>query len=157
MLEMQYDGKLVLSAYHFADPGYWLSSQDDKGNGEVNLVFNQRTASLYLVKDRFGNFQQYAYNKINGRNWIRVWKIPSEPCMVNAVCGAYGFCTSNDNETVNCDCLPGYVFFDPSNPDNGCHPEAMINFCANLSAANSKVEVIKDSDIPYQDVGDYEH
>ncbi|KAM3326462.1 hypothetical protein P3S67_001588 [Capsicum chacoense] len=149
MLEMQYDGKLVLSAYHFADPGYWLSSQDDKGNGETTT-----TAQLL---DRFGNFQQYAYNKINGRNWIRVWKIPSEPCMVNAVCGAYGFCTSNDNETVNCDCLPGYVFFDPSNPNNGCHPEAMINFCANLSAANSKVEVIKDSDIPYQDVGDYEH
>ncbi|CAN4091339.1 unnamed protein product [Withania somnifera] len=163
MLEMQYD-----------DPGYWLSSQDDEGNGEVNLVFNRRNASLYLVKgtnnnaifsfpsnvsipvedyyhratlDSFGNFQHYVYNKANGRNWIRVWKIPSEPCMVNAVCGAYGFCSSNDKETVTCDCLPGYIFFNPSNPKKGCHPEVMISFCANLSAANIKVE----------DVGDYEH
>ncbi|XP_059310643.1 G-type lectin S-receptor-like serine/threonine-protein kinase LECRK1 [Lycium ferocissimum] len=183
MLEMQYDGKLVLSAYHFADPGYWLSSQANQGNGEVNLVFNQRNALLYLEKgqnntiysfqknvptpvedhyhratlDSFGNFQQYAHHKTNGRNWVRVWKILSEPCIVNAVCGAYGFCRSNDNETVDCECLPGYVFFDPCTPSNGCHPEAMINFCTNLSAANSKVEVVKDSDIPYQDVGDYEH
>ncbi|XP_060182060.1 G-type lectin S-receptor-like serine/threonine-protein kinase LECRK1 [Lycium barbarum] len=142
MLEMQYDGKLVLSAYHFADPGYWLSSQANQGNGEVNLVFNQRNALLYLEKgqnntiysfqknvptpvedhyhratlDSFGNFQQYAHHKTNGRNWVRVWKIPSEPCIVNAVCGAYGFCRSNDNETVDCECLPGYVFFDPSTP-----------------------------------------
>lgn len=138
MLEMQFDGKLVLSAYRFGDAGYWLSSEEDEGNGEVNLVFDQRNASLYLVKDKnntifsfpsnvptpvedyyhratidsFGNFQQYAYHKTNGRNWIRVFKIPSEPCMVNAVCGAYGLCSSNDNETVNCDCLPGYVFLD---------------------------------------------
>ncbi|XP_016498144.1 G-type lectin S-receptor-like serine/threonine-protein kinase LECRK4 [Nicotiana tabacum] len=183
MLEMQYDGKLVLSAYRFGDPGYWLSSQDQKGNGDVNLVFNKSNALLYLEKghnntiysfsssvpapvedyyhratlDSFGNFQQYAYHKTNDSNWIRVWKIPSEPCMVNAVCGAYGFCSSNDNETVNCDCLPGYILFDQGNPSNGCHPKTMVNFCANLSAGNFRVQAIKDSDIPYPEIGDYEH
>ncbi|KAL3359487.1 hypothetical protein AABB24_016176 [Solanum stoloniferum] len=183
MLEMQADGKLVLSAYHFGDTGYWLSSSVDEGNREVKLVFDQRNASLYLVKDNnntifsfpsnvptpvedyyhratidsFGNFQQYAYHKTNGSNWIRVLKIPSEPCMVNAVCGAYGFCSSNDNETVNCDCLPGYVFLDPSNPTKGCHPETMINFCAgHLSSGNFTIEAIQDSDMPYNEVGDYE-
>ncbi|CAN4092973.1 unnamed protein product [Withania somnifera] len=142
MLEMQYDGKLVLSAYHFRVPRVLAESRN---HYEVNLVFNKRNASLYLVKgtnnntnysftsnvpspvedyyhgatlDSFGNFQQYAYHKTNGRNWIRVWKIPSEPCMVNAVLGVYGFCSSNDNETVDCDRLPGYIFFDPSNPNN---------------------------------------
>ncbi|CAN4092969.1 unnamed protein product [Withania somnifera] len=183
MLEMQADGKLVLSAYHFGDTGYWLSSQDPQGDSEVNLVFNQRNAFLYLVKgtnnntiysfpsnvptpvedyyhratlDSFGNFQQYAYHKINGSNWIRVWKIPSEPCMVNAVCGAYGFCSSNDNETVNCDCLPSFVFLDPSNPTKGCHPETMNNFCAVPSTGNFTIVAIKDSDMPYKEVGDYE-
>ncbi|XP_059294257.1 G-type lectin S-receptor-like serine/threonine-protein kinase LECRK1 [Lycium ferocissimum] len=76
--------------------------------------------------------------------------------MVNAVCGAYGLCSSNDNETVNCECLPSYVFLDPSNPTKGCHPETMINFCADLSTGNSRVEAIKDSDMPYNEVGDYE-
>lgn len=183
MLEMQADGKLVLSAYHFADTGYWLSSQDPQGSNEVSLVFNQRNASLYLVKgtnnntiysfpsnvptpvedyyhratlDSFGNFQQYAYHKTNGSNWIRVWKIPSEPCMANAICGAYGLCSSNENETVNCECLPSYVFLDPSNPTKGCHPETMINFCADHSPENFTIAAIKDSDMPYKEVGDYE-
>ncbi|PHU21940.1 hypothetical protein BC332_07047 [Capsicum chinense] len=130
MLEMQYDGKLVLSAYHFADPGYWLSSQDDKGNGEVNLVFNQRTASLYLVKGL----------------------ATSSNMLIIRLMAEIGLEFGRSLQSH-----VGLCVFDPSNPNNGCHPEAMINFCANLSAANSKVEVIKDSDIPYQDVGDYEH
>ncbi|XP_049394695.1 G-type lectin S-receptor-like serine/threonine-protein kinase LECRK3 [Solanum stenotomum] len=182
-LDMQADGKLVLSAYHFGDTGYWLNSLDDEGNHEVKLVFDQRNASLYLVKDNnntifsfpsnvptpvedyyhratigsFGNFQQYAYHKTNDSNWFRLWKILSEPCMVNAVCGAYGLCSSNDNETVSCDCLPGFVFLDPSNPTKGCHPETIINFCADhLFTGNFTIEAIQDSDMPYNEVGDYE-
>ena len=45
MLEMQIDGNLVLSAYHFADSGYW-TTQTFAAN--VSLVFNN-SSSLYLV------------------------------------------------------------------------------------------------------------
>ncbi|KAJ6360173.1 hypothetical protein OIU77_004225 [Salix suchowensis] len=46
MLEMQYDGNLVLSAYHFSDPGYWYTRTLTTN---VSLVFNNYTASMYLV------------------------------------------------------------------------------------------------------------
>ena len=45
MLEMQIDGNLVLSAYHFADSGYW-TTQTFAAN--VSLVSNN-SSSLYLV------------------------------------------------------------------------------------------------------------
>ena len=45
VLEMQTDGNLVLSAYHFADTGYW-TTQTFAAN--VSLVFD-KNASLYLV------------------------------------------------------------------------------------------------------------
>ena len=45
MLLMQFDGNLVLSAYHFADSGYW-TTQTFAAN--VSLVFTN-SASLYLV------------------------------------------------------------------------------------------------------------
>ncbi|RVW66348.1 G-type lectin S-receptor-like serine/threonine-protein kinase LECRK4 [Vitis vinifera] len=75
--------------------------------------------------DDHGNFQQYVYPKVNGRNWERVWRAVEEPCFVNSICGVYGFCTSPDNETVSCSCLPGYIPFDPNDLSKGCHPEIM--------------------------------
>ncbi|KAK7852635.1 g-type lectin s-receptor-like serine/threonine-protein kinase lecrk2 [Quercus suber] len=76
MLEMQFDGNLVLSAYHFADPvdystgqyeleiqqldgnillsafrfsgpAYWFSATDNNGN--VSLVFSKTTAFMYAI------------------------------------------------------------------------------------------------------------
>ena len=46
MLAMQSDGNLVLSAYHFADPGYWDTSTFVS---TVSLVFDEQTALMYLV------------------------------------------------------------------------------------------------------------
>ena len=85
MLEMQSDGNLVLSAYHFSDPGYWTTQTFAEF---LSLVFDE-SASLHLVNgtmDEFrpitknissqvedyyhratveyhGNFQQYIYHK----------------------------------------------------------------------------------------------
>nr|TKR90802.1 hypothetical protein D5086_0000228880 [Populus alba] len=121
MLQMQPDGKLVLSAYHFADPGYWLTAET--GQNKVHLVFNNDTASMYLangagdniyaltrnvstpvgdyyhratINDR-GDFQQFAYHKSNNSGWTRVWRAIDEPCVVNAICGVYGMCSSLNN------------------------------------------------------------
>ncbi|XP_065637375.1 G-type lectin S-receptor-like serine/threonine-protein kinase LECRK1 [Quercus suber] len=164
MLEMQFDGNLVLSAYHFADPGYW-TTQTFAAN--VRLVFH-KSASLYLVngtedeiysitknlsslvEDYYhrvtvedgGNFQQYIYHKRNGSGWKRVWRVNDDPCFVNSVCGIYAMCTSPDNETVSCSCLPGYLQVDPRDVSKGCYQENMVNYCADPSMRNFSTMVI---------------
>ncbi|KAK9288988.1 hypothetical protein L1049_017459 [Liquidambar formosana] len=177
MLEMQFDGNLVLSAYHFSDPGYWYN--EAFGNN-VSLVFNRSSALMYLVNgtndnirsftsevpipigdyyhratiDAHGNFQQYVYHKINGSGWTRVWRAINESCLVNSVCGVNGLCTSYDNETFTCECLPGHIPLDPNDLSKGCHPEIVLNYCADPSARNFTVEVIEDADFPFESFAD---
>lgn len=176
MLEMQFDGNLVLSAYHFSDPGYWYTGTLVSND---SLVFNSN-ASLYIVNstndiiysltanfsapageyyhramiDDMGNFQQYVYHKSNSSGWISVWKAIHEPCFVNAVCGVNGMCSSPDNETVTCNCIPGYIPLDPNHVSKGCHPETVVNYCADPSMRNFTIVAINDTDFPFEGFAD---
>lgn len=178
MLQMQPDGKLVLSAYHFADPGYWLTAETVQNN--VHLVFNNDTASMYLangagdniyaltrnvstpvgdyyhratINDR-GDFQQFAYHKSNNSGWTRVWRAIDEPCVVNAICGVYGMCSSLNNGTATCNCIPGYIPLDPNHLSKGCRPETVVNYCADPSMRNFTIKVIDDADFPFEGFAD---
>lgn len=168
-LEMQGDGNLLLKAYQWADPAYWYTSTSGQQN--VNLVFNATTALMYLVSgttniysitnststpvedyyhratiDENGNFQQYAYHKRNGTKWRRVWRAVEDPCRVSVVCGVYGLCSSPDNESVKCECIPGYIPLDNKDVSKGCHPPAVINYCAEK---NFKLQVFDDTDFQF--------
>ncbi|OIW12481.1 hypothetical protein TanjilG_04645 [Lupinus angustifolius] len=176
-LEVQTDGNIVISAFRFDDPGYWYTSTDHNTN--VTLVFNNTTAFLYAVNDTHnifnmttatqvpnpiqnyyhratindhGNFQQLIYLKESGNHWTTIWEAITQPCTVNAICGVYGFCTSPDNRTISCDCLPGYTPLDPSVPSRGCYPKVVMDFCSHNSSSSSNftVEEIQDADIPNQ-------
>ncbi|KAK6913933.1 Bulb-type lectin domain [Dillenia turbinata] len=172
MLELQMDGNVVLSAYRFAEPGYWYTATENNQN--ISLIFNQSTDYMYVinttsiayrmttnvptpVEDYYhratindhGNLQQFVYKKGNMSGWTVVWQAVTEPCTVVTICGVFGFCTSPDNTTVNCECLPGYVPFDPDNPSKGCYPVAVKDFCApNSRASDFTVEAINNADIP---------
>ncbi|KAG5232813.1 G-type lectin S-receptor serine/threonine-protein kinase [Salix suchowensis] len=176
MLEMQYDGNLVLSAYHFSDPGYWYTGTLTTN---VSLVFNNYTASMYLVNSTgnniytltgnvsttvgdyyyratindHGNFQQLAYHKSNRSGWTRLWRAIDEPC-VNAICGVNGMCFSQNNETSTCRCIPGYIPLDPNHVSKGCRPETVVNYCADPSMKNFTIEVIDDADFPFESFAD---
>ncbi|WCJ23798.1 G-type lectin S-receptor-like serine/threonine-protein kinase LECRK1 [Euphorbia peplus] len=175
MLEVQFDGNIVMSAYKIADPGYWFTLT--AGTRNVSLVFNQSSAFMYvsngtsvilsmtskaptpiedyyhlvMINDR-GNLQQLAYNKRNGSEWMVVWEpdfIKAEPCTVFNICGVYGFCSSSKNRTANCDCLPGYLPRDPDVPSKGCYPSAVMDFCApDVSASDFTIEVLENADFP---------
>ncbi|KAJ7980054.1 G-type lectin S-receptor-like serine/threonine-protein kinase [Quillaja saponaria] len=96
-----------------------------------------------------GKFQQLIYHKRNGKQWSVVWKAITQPCTVNSICGVFGFCTTPDDETVNCKCLAGYAPFDPSAPSKGCYPLEVKDFCAaNSSASDFTVEQIDNDDMP---------
>ncbi|KAL9327933.1 hypothetical protein ACSQ67_002936 [Phaseolus vulgaris] len=168
MLLMQKDGNLLLQAHQWSDPAYWFSSTL---TSNVRLVFNASTALMYLVNDagkifnmtkttptpvedyyhlatieENGNFQQYAYHKRNGTEWSRVWRAVEDPCRVNVVCGVYGLCTSPDNESVKCECIPGYIPLDDQDVSKGCHPPAVINYCAET---NFNLQVLDDTDFNF--------
>ncbi|KAJ6757543.1 G-TYPE LECTIN S-RECEPTOR-LIKE SERINE/THREONINE-PROTEIN KINASE SD2-5 [Salix koriyanagi] len=173
---MQYDGNLVLSAYHFSDPGYWYTGTLTTN---VSLVFNNYTASMYLVNSTgnniytltgnvstpvedyyyratindHGNFQQLAYHKSNSSGWTRLWRAIDEPC-VNAICGVNGMCFSQNNETSTCRCIPGYIPLDPNHVSKGCRPETVVNYCADPSMKNFTIEVIDDADFPFESFAD---
>ncbi|KAJ6434056.1 hypothetical protein OIU84_017714 [Salix udensis] len=181
MLELQTDGNVVMSAYKFADPGYWYTATKDNKN--VSLIFNQSTAFMYVVNQTsiaypmirevptpigdyyhramitdYGTLQQFVHRKENGSGWTVVWEpenIKAEPCIPFNICGVYGFCTSIDNTTINCTCLPGYSPRDPSIPSKGCYPATVIDFCApNSSASNFYLEEIENADFPNGDFAD---
>ncbi|KAJ7980056.1 S-locus lectin kinase family protein [Quillaja saponaria] len=173
---MQEDGNLVLAGYDFSEPGYWYTSTNAFNN--VSLMFNtssflyfvNSTKNIYAltqstptpVRDyyhratigEYGNFQQNAYHKRNGSRWTRVWRAVEEPCRVNAVYGIYGMCTSPDNESVICTCIPGHIPFDPTDVSKGYHPETVVNYCASPSLMNFKLNVIDDADFQIDSTSD---
>ncbi|KAK9287822.1 hypothetical protein L1049_016264 [Liquidambar formosana] len=179
MLEVQTDGNVVMSAYRFADPGYWFNITAPEGQN-VSLVFNQSTAFMYVGKNNsiwhyitthlptpiegyyhratindHGNFQQLVYQKGNGSQWEVVYNAISEPCSVNNICGVFGFCTPLGNTTVDCKCLPGYSPLDPNVPSKGCYPDVVIDYCAsNSSASDFTVETIENGNFPNGDFAD---
>ncbi|KAK2646989.1 hypothetical protein Ddye_022184 [Dipteronia dyeriana] len=176
MSEMQsFDRKLVLSAYRFVDPGYWLT--DTQGENR-SLVFSP-SGFLYIVNSSndniysltrniptpaedyyhratindHGNFQQFVHYK-NGSNWTLVWSPFDEPCTANSICGVYGMFSSPDNETETCNYLPGHTPLDPDNVFEGCRHETVMNYSAENSRDNYTVELIEDADFVSDSLGD---
>lgn len=71
-----------------------------------------------------------------------------DPCLVNLRCGVNSLCSVlPDNFTVKCNCIPGFIPIDLKNISKGCHPKTMVNYCADPSIRNFKVDVIDDADI----------
>ncbi|GMY27423.1 g-type lectin s-receptor-like serine/threonine-protein kinase lecrk1 [Fagus crenata] len=170
-LEVQKDGNLVLSAYHFADTGYWTTQTFGEN---VSLVFDNRSVSMYLVNsandviypitknisspvedyyhratvEDHGNFRQYIYHKRNGGGWKRVWSANNDPCFVTSICGQNGMCNSPEDETMSCSCLPGYLPIDPSDVSKGCYLENVVDYCIDPSMMNFSMTLIDDADFP---------
>ena len=172
------DGNVLLKAFHFSDPAYWYTATINNGN--VSLVFNKTTAFLYpiyveknskaynmtstaptpiedfyhraTINDK-GNFQQLAFYRGNGASqWNVIWEAITQPCIVDNICGVFGFCTSSDNKIVNCTCLPGCSPWDPNIPSKGCYPNVVMDFCApNSLASDFTIERLDDSDFPNSD------
>ena len=174
MLELQMDGNVVISSYQLVDPGYWFTLT--AGEQNISLVYNASTAFMYVknttsiryrmgmaaevptpiadyyhraVINDYGNLQQMVYKKGSVGRWEVVWEAVTEPCIVYHICGVFGFCTSPDNKTVSCTCLPGYSPWDPSVPSKGCYPNEVVDFCAPISSASDfTLVVMNDTDFP---------
>ncbi|KAK4587257.1 hypothetical protein RGQ29_024106 [Quercus rubra] len=147
---MQDDGNLVLR---------------NSSSGIIWQSFNFPTNTILLAKlsptpiedfyhratiNDKGNFQQLAFYRGNGASqWDVVWEAITQPCIVDNICGVFGFCTSPDNKIVNCTCLPSCSPWDPNIPSKGCYPNVVMDFCApNSLASDFTIERLDDSDFP---------
>ncbi|KAG6582293.1 G-type lectin S-receptor-like serine/threonine-protein kinase LECRK2, partial [Cucurbita argyrosperma subsp. sororia] len=170
MLDVADDGNVLLTSFRNGDPAYKYSGT----SGSSSIVFNRTTALLYVfngttitytmtteqpppvedyyhrvILDDQGNFRQL-YRSKTGSEWETAWKWVERPCLVNNICGVFGFCTSPDNETVNCSCLEGYSSIDPNTPSKGCQPDLVMDFCSLDSTHESfKIVRLEDADFPY--------
>ncbi|TXG72033.1 hypothetical protein EZV62_000612 [Acer yangbiense] len=128
MLEMQsFDGKMVLSAYRFADPGYWLADTQGANRSLLKTTIIEQLSTIMAISN------------------------------ANSICGIYGMCSSPDNETETCNCLPGHTPLDPDNVFKGCRPKTVMNYCAENSRDNFTVELIEDADFVSDTLGDLSH
>lgn len=175
MLQMQSDGNLVLSNYLFSNIGYWFTIATEVAN--TVLMFNN-SASMFLtngtspigqifrnltvndqapIKDYYhratigvhGDFRQYIHHKTDRNEWKKIWGAMSDPCLVNTVCGLNGLCISSDNDTVTCDCLPGFVHLDPTDAMKGCRPKTVDNYRSEDYGKTFEIQVINDVDIDF--------
>ncbi|XP_022137776.1 G-type lectin S-receptor-like serine/threonine-protein kinase LECRK2 [Momordica charantia] len=169
MLDVQSDGNVIMSAFRYPDPAYKYTGTINYKNSTI--VFNKTTALLYVlndtttiystltqlpvpVKDYYhratvddkGNFQQLIRIKSGSGEWRSVWKFVERPCMVSNICGVFGFCTSNDNQNANCECLEGYSPIDPNVPSKGCYPNLAVDFCSN---SDFKIVKLENADFPF--------
>ncbi|EEF45390.1 conserved hypothetical protein [Ricinus communis] len=85
-------------------------------------IINYSTGNFMLEMQHDGNLVLFAYHFSDPGYWYTGTLAIHEPCLVNAVCGVNGMCTSPDNKTVACNCIPGYIPFDPNDVSKGCHP-----------------------------------
>ncbi|KAI9115041.1 hypothetical protein K1719_014054 [Acacia pycnantha] len=173
-LEVQVDGNIVIAAFRYSGHAYWFTGTINNNN--VSIVFDNNTTMLYGVNgtrniyqmttenqlpnpiedyyhratiNDHGNFEQLIFRKEDGTEWTSIWSAITEPCLVDAICGVNGFCTSPDNKVVICSCLPGYSPLDPYAPSKGCYPDLAVDFCtSNSSDSDFMVQEISDADIP---------
>ncbi|XP_022979575.1 LOW QUALITY PROTEIN: G-type lectin S-receptor-like serine/threonine-protein kinase LECRK4 [Cucurbita maxima] len=79
----------------------------------------------------------------------KIWGAMIDPCLVNTVCGLNGLCISSDNDTVTCDCLPGFVHLDPTDAMKGCRPKTVDNYRSEDYGKTFEIQVINDVDIGF--------
>ncbi|XP_057513877.1 G-type lectin S-receptor-like serine/threonine-protein kinase LECRK3 [Actinidia eriantha] len=105
-----------------------------KGNGAtVPLSWQSITTNFNhyhrATLDSDGVFRQYTCPKtsIGDQSWSVVRYIPNNICLAltneigSGVCGFNSYCVAN-NGNPDCQCPPGYSFFDPNNKFRGCKP-----------------------------------
>ncbi|KAK4355609.1 hypothetical protein RND71_024580 [Anisodus tanguticus] len=111
---------------------------------------------IAMITDK-GDFQQLFRNKVNASGWDVASQAITQPCIVNNICGVYGFCQSPNNKEINCSCLPGYSPRDHYNLSRGCYPSVVKDFCdTNSSHSDVYVQRISNADFPNRDYAELE-
>lgn len=185
-LDVAANGNILMTAFRYNDPAYkYTDTTGNKSTtivfnqttallfvvNDTTIIYPMTTKLPDLVKvedyyhratlDDQGNFRQlYRIKSVSSggnEGWITAWKFIEWPCMVSNICGVFGFCTSPDNETINCECLEGYLPIDPSTPSKGCYPNAAVDFCSSNSVdLDFKIVRLENADFPFLKDSDVE-
>lgn len=109
---------------------------DSKGSNIYNLAYGKSSVekTIYLMRiDADGIFRLYSLLDSNG-NWSTSWSSLDDKCKPKGICGLNAYCVYIDNQ-VDCRCLPGFYFVNPSNKSSECYR----NFDPNKCKSNDRV------------------
>ncbi|RZC93620.1 hypothetical protein C5167_007659 [Papaver somniferum] len=68
-------------------------------------VYNNSIISRFVI-DFTGQINQLRWSERTKKEWNLFWSKPEQPCDVYGICGPFGNC---NQDTGNCECLPGFV------------------------------------------------
>ncbi|KAF9660946.1 hypothetical protein SADUNF_Sadunf19G0016700 [Salix dunnii] len=178
-LKMQNDGNLVFYPIDTIDTSvdaYWNTATFD--SSVTNLYLNYTGGLLILSNDSNitvfssdsksesssiiyratleydGIFRLYSHNfDSNGAYTTSLMHYaPKNQCEVKSFCGLNSYCTMNDNQPY-CSCLPGTVFVNPNQRNNGCKRNYTEELCKVAEETSSykitDMEKMTWDDFPY--------
>lgn len=107
---------------------YLLNS---KGSNIKDLAFGISSVEIkiYLMRiDSDGIFRLYSQGLGPNGNWSISWSSSSDKCDPKRLCGLNAYWVNNDDQ-VDCRCLPGFDFVSPGNQSSGCERNFAITNC----------------------------
>lgn len=174
-LTMQEDGNLVQYPMMASYP-YWASDTYGAGdnvtlnldtdghlyllnNTGVNIKdlsrgFPSSEKRIYLMRiDPDGIFRLYSHDLYPSGNWSTIWSSSGDKCDPKGLCGINAYCVNYDDQ-VDCKCLPGFEFVNPSRWSSGCERSFIADRCANIEGV-TEYTMIPLANIECEDNGYY--
>ncbi|KAJ6349284.1 hypothetical protein OIU77_006801 [Salix suchowensis] len=178
-LKMQIDGNLVLYPIDTIDTSvdaYWNTATFDSSvtnlylnyTGDLLILSNDSNITVFssnstsessliiyrATLEYNGIFRLYSHNfDSNGAYTASLMHYrPQYPCNVKSFCGLNSYCTMNGNQPC-CSCLPGTVFVNPNQGNNGCKRNFTEELCKVAEETSSykitDMEKMSWDDFPY--------
>ncbi|KAI7738317.1 hypothetical protein M8C21_012980 [Ambrosia artemisiifolia] len=89
-----------------------------------NGTISYETVPAYDLNSRFvmsySGKVQYVTLLEDINQWVLEWEEPKDACSVHKVCGPFGMCKENNNNSSLCSCLPGFEPVSPDDHTDGC-------------------------------------
>ncbi|XP_026425739.1 G-type lectin S-receptor-like serine/threonine-protein kinase At1g11410 isoform X2 [Papaver somniferum] len=89
---------------------YNFSYTSNENESYVTYNLYNKSIVVRMVMDVSGLMKQFTWSNTAGK-WILYWTQPKHFCDVYGVCGPFGNC---NQDTLKCECLPGFVERSPS-------------------------------------------
>ncbi|XP_039776495.1 G-type lectin S-receptor-like serine/threonine-protein kinase At2g19130 [Panicum virgatum] len=104
-----------------SDSGFISYNQTDNSQEQYYIyTIPNDTLSVYTAVETSGQIKGRVWVENNQSwAWQEFYTQPMNPCSVQAACGPFTVCTSNDNANMSCDCMKGFSVESPGEWDLG--------------------------------------
>ncbi|KAJ1276413.1 hypothetical protein BS78_05G212800 [Paspalum vaginatum] len=114
-------GTFTLKNVDPSDSGFISYNQIDNSQEQYYIyTIPNDTLSVYTAVETSGQIKGRVWVENNQAGaWQEFYTQPMNPCSVQAACGPFTVCTSNNNANMSCDCMEGFSVESPGEWDLG--------------------------------------